>query len=319
MARVRMPIGALNHFTAACGPDIFRGDRLPADLRGDLLFAEPVGRMIRRVKVVVTEGLTQLRNAYPNSEFILSTDPLFRPVNMMTAPDGTLYIVDMYHGIIQESEWTPPGSYLRKKIEQLQLDKVTSHGRIWRLVYDGIEPNRRQPRMLDERAGRSSSPISSIRTAGGATRRRSCSSCGRTSRSCRRCRRWRAIPTAVLGRFHAMWTLEGLGALDAALARDLLRDPNPLVRVQAIRASESLYKAGDKSFEADYPAAGEGSGYARHAPGDADAEPLEGPRHQHASIHVGAGREQGARRAGDRTQDSPAADERVRRGRRTRR
>ena len=65
MERVRMPIGALNHFTATCGPDIFRGDRLPADLRGDLLFAEPVGRMIRRAKVVVTEGLTQLRNAYP--------------------------------------------------------------------------------------------------------------------------------------------------------------------------------------------------------------------------------------------------------------
>ena len=56
---------------------------------------------------------------------------------------------------------------------------------------------------------------------------------------------------SLLGRFHAMWTLEGLGALDATLARDLLRDPNPLIRVQAIRASESLYKAGDTSFEAD--------------------------------------------------------------------
>ncbi len=49
-----------------------------------------------------TEGLTQLRNAYPGSEFILSTDPLFRPVNMRTAPDGTVYIADMYRGIIQE-------------------------------------------------------------------------------------------------------------------------------------------------------------------------------------------------------------------------
>ena len=48
-----------------------------------------------------------------------------------------------------------------------------------------------------------------------------------------------------------MWTLEGLGALDAQLARDLLRDPNPLIRVQAIRAIESLYKAGDTSFDAD--------------------------------------------------------------------
>ena len=250
MERVRMPIGVLNHFTATCGPDIFRGDRLPADLRGDLLFAEPVGRMIRRAKVVVSEGLTQLRNAYPNSEFILSTDPLFRPVNMMTAPDGTLYIVDMYHGIIQESEWTPRGSYLRKKIEQLQLDKITSHGRIWRLVYDGIEPNRRQPRMLDERPAQL---VAHLEDPNGWWRD--------TAQKLLVLRQDRSVVPALqqmtrnsyslLGRFHAMWTLEGLGALDAALARDLLRDPNPLIRVQAIRASESLYKAGDTSFEAD--------------------------------------------------------------------
>ena len=43
---------------------------------------------------------------------------------MRTAPDGTVYIADMYHGIIQEREWTPRGSYLRHKIEQYQLDKV---------------------------------------------------------------------------------------------------------------------------------------------------------------------------------------------------
>ena len=75
MGRVRMPLGVLNHFTATCSQDIYRGHTLPDDLRGDLLFAEPVGRLIRRAKIVKTEGVTQLRNAYPNSEFILSSDP----------------------------------------------------------------------------------------------------------------------------------------------------------------------------------------------------------------------------------------------------
>ena len=93
MGRVRMPVGVLNHFTATCGQDIFRGHSLPDDLRGDLLFAEPVGRLVRRAKVSVSQGLTRLENAYPGSEFITSTDPLFRPVNMTTAPDGTIYIV----------------------------------------------------------------------------------------------------------------------------------------------------------------------------------------------------------------------------------
>ena len=32
----------------------------------------------------------------------------------------------------------------------------------------------------------------------------------------------------------------------------VLKDPEPRMRVQAIRASETLYKAGDKSFAADY-------------------------------------------------------------------
>ena len=46
--RFRPKDKTLNHFTATCGDQIYRGDRLPADLRGDLLFCEPVGRLIRR-------------------------------------------------------------------------------------------------------------------------------------------------------------------------------------------------------------------------------------------------------------------------------
>ena len=56
----------------------------------------------------------------------------------------------------------------------------------------------------------------------------------------------------LVARFHALWTLEGLGALDAALVRDEMKDANPRMRIQAIRASETLYKAGDKSFADDY-------------------------------------------------------------------
>ena len=157
MRRVRQPLGALNHFTATAGADIIRSEAYPADMRGDLLFTEPVGRLIRRAKIVKTDGLTQLRNVYPGSEFMLGTDPLFRPVNMRTGPDGLVYITDMYHGIIQEAQWTPRGSYLRAKIEQYQLDRITGHGRIWRLRFDGIpavaatDASRRATRCLRSR------------------------------------------------------------------------------------------------------------------------------------------------------------------------
>ena len=49
---------------------------------------------------------------------IRSTDPLFRPVNFNNAPDGTLYLTDLYRGIIQEGNWVKDGSYLRKAVQQ---------------------------------------------------------------------------------------------------------------------------------------------------------------------------------------------------------
>jgi mono/diheme cytochrome c family protein len=254
MVRVRKPIGVLNHFTATCGQDIFRGDRLPDDLRGDLLFAEPVGRLIRRAKVTVAGGLTRLDNAYPYSEFITSTDPLFRPVNMVTAPDGTIYVADMYHGIVQESNWTRKGSYLRKKIEQWGFDKVVDHGRIWRLVHDSKKPDFTKPRMLNETPAQLVAHLTHPN--------------GWWRDSAQRTLVLRQDPSVVpaltelarngsslVGRFHALWTLEGLGKLDPALVRDLLKDASPQLRVQAIRASESLWKAGDKSFDTDVRAA----------------------------------------------------------------
>jgi mono/diheme cytochrome c family protein len=271
IGRIRMPAQNLNHFTAATGPAIFRGDGLPADLKGHLLFTEPVGRLIRRAAIDNIEGLTQLRNVYPASEFINSQDQLFRPVNISNAPDGTLYIADMYHGIIQELEWSGPGSYLRAKIEQYQLDKVAQHGRIWRLRYDGraavnatstnmgqpaipaITPNFTAPRMYSETPAQLVAHLSHPNGWWRDTAQRLLILKQDTS----------VVPALqqvvrssdnLLARFHAMWTLEGLGALDANLVRAAMEDKNPRMRVQAIRVSETLYKAGDKTFAGDYRA-----------------------------------------------------------------
>jgi len=78
-------------------------------------------------------------NVTANWHLIRSMDPLFRPVDNKTAPDGTMYIVDMYHGIIQEGEWTRKGSYLREQIDALEMEKHTGRGRIYRLTHEGFE------------------------------------------------------------------------------------------------------------------------------------------------------------------------------------
>ena len=271
IGRTRVPAQNLNHFTAATGPAVFRGDGLPADLKGHLLFTEPVGRLVRRAAIDGIEGLTQLRNVYPGSEFIISQDQLFRPVNISNAPDGTLYIADMYHGIIQELQWSGPGSYLRAKIEQYQLDKVAQHGRIWRLRYDGrpavsatttnpgqpaipaITPKFAPPRMYSETPAQL---VAHFSHPNGWWRD--------TAQRLLILKQDKSVVPALqqlvrssdnlLARFHALWTLEGLGALDAALVRAAMEDKNPRMRVQAIRASETLFKAGDKTFAGDYRA-----------------------------------------------------------------
>src|SRR5262249_29722891 len=236
-----------------------------------LLFTEPVGRLIRRAKIVKIEGLTQLRNAYPGSEFLTSTDQLFRPVNIQTGPDGTEYVSDLYHGIIQEYQWSGPGSYLRAKIEQYQLDKVVSLGRIWRLRYDGraavpatptnpgqtaipaVALDLNQPKLYSETPAQWVTRLSHPNGFWRDMAQRLLVLKQDKSVVPALQQMTRTSPNLV-ARFHALWTLEGLGALDAPLVREEMKDPNPRMRVQAIRASETLYKAGDKSLDADYRA-----------------------------------------------------------------
>ncbi|MCB0629118.1 MAG: discoidin domain-containing protein [Lewinella sp.] len=253
MRAVRMPEGTLNQVTGAAGNDVFRGDRLPEELRGEYFYGEPVARIVRQIHPEVREGLTLLHNVYQEqqSEFLRSTDPLFRPVDMTTAPDGTLYITDMYHGIIQEGEWAGEGSYLRVKILQYQLDKVVGLGRIWRLTHRAFERDKTQPRMYEETAeellAHLSHPNGWWRDMAQQVlvQRRDQSVAPELETIVR-------SSDNLLARFHALWVLEGIGSLQASLIRDLLHDPNPRMRKMAMWAGESLYKAGETSLANDY-------------------------------------------------------------------
>ena len=249
----RIPDGTVIYGTAAAGNAIYRGHRLPKDLLGDYLHGEVVARSVRRLRPVRTEGLTQLQNAYPRREFIRSLDPLFRPVGVANAPDGTIYIADMYRGVIEGAPWAKEGTYLWEKIKQYQLNKVLGHGRVWRLTYEGMTPDRTRPRMLQETAAQL---VQHLSHPNGWWRD--------TAQQLLVLKQDQSVAPAVktlvrtskneLARFHALWTLEGLGSLDAALVRELLNDADPGMRRQALRVSETLYKAGDVSLGADLSA-----------------------------------------------------------------
>ena len=255
----RLPDGSVIYATAAAGNAIYRGHRLPRDLAGDYIYGETVSRSVRRLRPVISEGLTQLNNVYPRSEFIRSLDPLFRPVGVSNAPDGTLYIADMYRGVIEGAPWVKEGTYLREKIKQYQLDKILGHGRVWRLTHEGMGPDRTKPRMLNETPAQL---VAHLSHPNGWWRD--------TAQQLLVLKQDRSVVPALqkiarastnrLARFHALWTLEGLGSLDAALARAALKDSDAGMRIQAIRATESLYKAGDTSFAADWIAIAQADG-----------------------------------------------------------
>ena len=249
--RVRVPDKTLNHFTASCGQEVFRGDRLPEELRGNAFIGEPVGRLIRRAVVELKNGITTLRNPHEKSEFIRSTDPNFRPINMANGPDGCLYIVDMYRGIIQEGNWTKPNSYLRKVIEQYGMEKVVGRGRIWRLRHQDFAPGP-QPRMLSESASQLVAHLAHPNGWWRDTAQKLLVLKGDKS----------VIPALAqlarvgnkLARTHALWTLEGLGALDAESIRATLKDPDANLRAQGIRIAERLIIQGDTTLLADVQA-----------------------------------------------------------------
>jgi mono/diheme cytochrome c family protein/glucose/arabinose dehydrogenase len=253
--RETKPDGSLGNVTGSAGNDVFRGDRLPDELNGQYFYGEPVGRIVRQVKSTKDEGLTYLQNQYidSESEFIQSTDPLFRPVDIATAPDGTMYIVDMYRGIIQEGNWTQEGSYLRTKIQQYQMDDVIGNGRIWRLTYDGMERSKEKPRMYDETTAQL---VKHLEHPNGWWRDQAQQNIIlRQDKSVAEDLE-NMVNSSIneLARIHALWTLEGLSVLKADLVKQLMKDPSAAIRVQALRASETLYKYGEKSLAENYRA-----------------------------------------------------------------
>ncbi|MEN8693187.1 MAG: discoidin domain-containing protein [Akkermansiaceae bacterium] len=248
-SRFRPDNKTLNHFTATCGQGIFRGDRLPEELRGDLLFSEPVGRLIRRSKVEVRDGVTYLKNAHPGSEFIRSTDPNFRAMHMQTGPDGCLYIVDMYRGIIQQGNWTKKGSYLRSVIDDHGFAKNIQRGRIYRLVHKDFKPGP-QPKLLD---ATSAELVKHLAHPNGWWRDNAQKLLilrGDTSVT-PALEKMTSTHDFDLARMHALWALEGLGTLTADFVRKTFKDEHASVRRAAIRVSETLIKAGDTSLQKD--------------------------------------------------------------------
>ncbi|MEM7146082.1 MAG: c-type cytochrome [Verrucomicrobiota bacterium] len=227
--------GFLTKATAACGLTVYRGDQYPALFYGNIFIPEPGGNLVKRV-VLTNDGLNlAAEHAYPEKEFFTSTDERSRVVNCYTAPDGTLYLVDFYRGIIQHRNYI--STYLWNQIIDRDLETPVGLGRIYR-VASTQKPLGPQPR-LSEKSSIDLVPI--LYHPNGwwrDTAQRLIVQRGDPD----------AVPSLVaaatnldksIGQIHALWCLEGLNAITPEILAAAAQSDRHSVLTQIIRIAET--------------------------------------------------------------------------------
>lgn len=219
--------------TAACGLGVYRDDLLGASMTGDLLVCESVNLLVHRRKLV-SRGSTFSANRAPaetECEFLASTDPWFRPVQVRTGPDGCLWVVDMHRYVIEHPRWIPP-----QDLAKLDLRAGATLGRIFR-----VRPTDHEPRPLVR--------LDNLDNAGLVSALDSPNGCQRDLAM--QLILWRDAKDAAPAlaklaaeserpevRLQALCTLSGLDELNINQVRIALHDRQPEVRRHAIRLAE---------------------------------------------------------------------------------
>ena len=221
--------GKLRASTATCGAAVYRGGL--KEFGGDVFVPEPAGNLVKRFTLTEKDGSITGANTLKGEEFMASTDERFRPVNASTGPDGALYLADMYRGIIQHKGFLT--HYLIQNIKDRNLEPPSNLGRIWRIVPDGAKVAApKLPEGGKELAAFLAHPNGVIRDT--------------AQRLLVEKKDVAAVPAITeivktgnsLGKIHALWTLEGIGALTPDVVTAALKDSDAKVRAMAVRLAD---------------------------------------------------------------------------------
>ena len=224
----------LNEFTAAAGPVIYRGELFGKDYEWNAFTPEPSANLIKRNILSENGYVTKGEQAYQGKEFLASTDERFRPVNLYNAPDGSMFVLDMYRGIIQHKTYLTP--YLADQIGKRGLTQPLASGRIYKIV-----PKNKKAEMISL----SDNPeqlVKLLSHANGWVRDKA----QQKLIDKKSTQMIPALRSAVqqkentLFALHALWTLEGLGALQTDEVLGLLNKPAWPLRMEALTAIPSV-------------------------------------------------------------------------------
>lgn len=227
----------LLEFTAACAPLVYRESTLPKEYFGNVFVCEPTGNLVKR-NLIQENGIDVIANdPHPGIEFLASTDERFRPVNLASGPDGALYVVDMYKGIMQHVLYETP--YLKEQYLKRGLDKYLNKGRIWRIVPENWEPKKQQKLSglnVNGLVAKLSSNDGWVRDMAQKLL------VEKEDKSAEDALVKLAKTGSNFGRLHAVWTLEGLNLINQDLLFQLVADSNVLISNTALRILERFVK-----------------------------------------------------------------------------
>jgi len=222
------PVG---YFTSATGITIYRGNAYPPEFRGNAFVGDVGGNLVHRKTLKENGVLFTANRADAGEEFIRSTDNWFRPVNFVNAPDGTLFVLDMYRETIEHPHSIP------EEIKRfLHLTSGHDRGRIYRIVSPGMK-RLRPPKLGKLTGGQLVKQLESDNAWNRETAQRLLWE--RQDKA--------VIPSLValaanskkpLGRLHALYTLAGFDALKPEQVANSLKDRHPRVREHAVRLCE---------------------------------------------------------------------------------
>lgn len=221
-------------FTAASGPVIYRGNLFGPDYQGNAFVGEPSANLIKRDLLENNGNKVSGKQAFKGREFLASTDERFRPVTLYNGPDGALYIIDMYRGIIQHKTYLTP--YLKNEIKIRELTQPLSCGRIYKVVPSNkaikpvsfpADPNELATLLLDS-SGWVRDKAQQLLIDRKATQ------------AVPGLRQFLQSTNKPLTVIHALWTMEGLGALKPEDISPLLKQSSWTIRVQALSVLPSV-------------------------------------------------------------------------------
>ena len=218
--------GRLNKVTAACGVTIYRGDNFPEEQQGMAFICEPAGDLIKAVKIS-RDQYNNPTGSHPygsSKEFLASSDEWFLPCNLYTAPDGSLWLVDMYFGLLQHKAYMT--SYLRHQYTSRKLDRPEPNtGRIYRIRY---QKNKLSP--VPQLEGLSTAEtVNFLSHPNGTIRDIAQRRIVESQDSSVTDALTQLIDTSPnsLAKIHALWTLEGLGEIPTAALVKGLKSSDP--------------------------------------------------------------------------------------------